>query len=208
MPIDRGIYGAGGHAKVVIDALRRGNPKQSLEVWDDNPDLGGNKLMELSVRAPVANPLELPSEIHVAIGNNPIRQRVSEKLLSIGKRLFTVIHPSASVASSALVGDGSFVAAMAVVAPDARIVQGVIVNHGAVVDHDCMIDAYAHIAPRATLGGGVSIGAGCLIGAGAVVLPGLTVGEGALIGAGAVVTHDVAARATLFGVPARAREQS
>lgn len=41
------------------------------------------------------------------------------------------------------------------------------------------------------------------IGSGAVILCGVTIGEAALIGAGAVVTHDVAAGATVAGVPAR-----
>jgi maltose O-acetyltransferase len=41
------------------------------------------------------------------------------------------------------------------------------------------------------------------IGSGAVILGGVTVGAGALVGAGAVVTRDVAAGATVTGVPAR-----
>ncbi len=44
---------------------------------------------------------------------------------------------------------------------------------------------------------------GASIGSGAVVLCGVTIGEGALVGAGAVVTADVAAGATVAGVPAR-----
>ncbi len=43
------------------------------------------------------------------------------------------------------------------------------------------------------------------IGSGAVVLGGVRVGAGALVGAGAVVTRDVPPRATVVGVPARAR---
>lgn len=46
--------------------------------------------------------------------------------------------------------------------------------------------------------------AGASIGSGAVVLAGVRIGAGALIGAGAVVTQDVAAGATVAGVPARA----
>lgn len=47
------------------------------------------------------------------------------------------------------------------------------------------------------------IGRGASIGAGAVVLPGLRIGAQAMVGAGAVVTHDVPARATVSGNPAR-----
>ena len=41
------------------------------------------------------------------------------------------------------------------------------------------------------------------IGSGAVILGGVKIGAGALVGAGAVVTRDVAAGATVAGVPAR-----
>ncbi len=44
---------------------------------------------------------------------------------------------------------------------------------------------------------------GAAIGSGAIVLAGIRVGAGALVGAGAVVTRDVAAGATVRGVPAR-----
>jgi UDP-2-acetamido-3-amino-2,3-dideoxy-glucuronate N-acetyltransferase len=47
------------------------------------------------------------------------------------------------------------------------------------------------------------IARGASIGAGAVVLPGLKIGARAMIGAGAVVTHDVPARAIVFGNPGR-----
>ena len=44
---------------------------------------------------------------------------------------------------------------------------------------------------------------GANIGSGAVIMCGVNIGRGALVGAGAVVTHDVAARSTVVGVPAR-----
>lgn len=44
---------------------------------------------------------------------------------------------------------------------------------------------------------------GASIGSGAVILCGVTIGAGALVGAGAVVTHDVAERSIVAGVPAR-----
>lgn len=44
---------------------------------------------------------------------------------------------------------------------------------------------------------------GASIGSGAVILCGVTIGEDAQVGAGAVVTHDVAPRTTVMGVPAR-----
>lgn len=44
---------------------------------------------------------------------------------------------------------------------------------------------------------------GASIGSNATILCGITIGERAIVGAGAVVTHDVPARATVSGNPAR-----
>jgi len=45
------------------------------------------------------------------------------------------------------------------------------------------------------------------VGAGVIILPGKEIGEFATVGAGSVVTHDVPARATVMGVPARVRHK-
>jgi acetyltransferase-like isoleucine patch superfamily enzyme len=49
----------------------------------------------------------------------------------------------------------------------------------------------------------VRIGRHVWLGQNATVMPGADVGDGAIVGAGAVVTHPVAARALVVGVPAR-----
>jgi acetyltransferase-like isoleucine patch superfamily enzyme len=50
---------------------------------------------------------------------------------------------------------------------------------------------------------GATLRRACRVGGGAVLLPGVEVGEEAFVGAGAVVTHDVAPRTLVVGVPAR-----
>jgi UDP-2-acetamido-3-amino-2,3-dideoxy-glucuronate N-acetyltransferase len=52
------------------------------------------------------------------------------------------------------------------------------------------------------------IGARASLGSGVVVLGGVSISEDAVVGAGAVVTRDVAAGATVAGVPARVLEGS
>jgi len=50
---------------------------------------------------------------------------------------------------------------------------------------------------------GIAIGNDCWFGANVVVLDGRSVGNGAVVGAGSVVTHDIAPRTIVVGVPAR-----
>jgi sugar O-acyltransferase (sialic acid O-acetyltransferase NeuD family) len=201
MPTDHILLlGAGGHAKVVLDALLlTGFLRGDIDVADDNAALQGRDFLG----APVLQPAECNGQrFHVAIGGARARERVFQRLQDAGRVPLNVLHPKASVSPLATLGGGVFVAAQAVVAPAARLGDSVIVNHGAVVDHDCVVGAFSHIAPNATLGGNVRIGHRVLVGAGATILPGVEVGDDCIIGAGAVVTGTVDAGGTWIGVPA------
>lgn len=201
MPIDRiALIGAGGHAKVVLDALRLAHPRLEVRVLDEAHEAAGRKLLGLAVE-PLTG--EWQAAFHVAIGGAAERERIATALQGKGASLFSVVHPAASVAPASEIGEGSFIAAQAIVAPDVRIGRGVIVNHGAIVDHDCVVGDWSHVAPGATLGGGVKVGRCAMIGAGANVLPGVSVADYATVGAGAVVNRDVARKATVKGVPAK-----
>ncbi|MFC5299832.1 NeuD/PglB/VioB family sugar acetyltransferase [Azospira restricta] len=202
------LYGAGGHGKVVLDALLTSvDDLSGLLVVDANPELHGTEFLGFVVAMP-GNCLALaPRNFHVSIGRCDVRRSVHEQLAGRGHEAMTVVHPEAVVSRFARVESGSFLAARSVLGPGAAVGAGVVVNHGAVVDHDCTVGAFSHIAPNATLGGAVRIGPGVLIGAGAVVLPGVSIGEGATIGAGAVVVSDVAGFTTVVGVPGRVLQQ-
>lgn len=195
------LFGAGGHAKVVLDALLRlGVQRSAVAVADDDPSLHGTDFLG----TPVGTDASCAARrFHVAIGSARARETVHARLLAQGRGAHGVTHPSASVSPLASLGSGVFVAAQAVVAPAARLGDGVIVNHGSVVDHDCAVGAFTHVAPRATLGGNVTIGRRVLVGAGAIVLPGVSVADDCIIGAGAVVTASILAPGTWVGVPAR-----
>jgi sugar O-acyltransferase (sialic acid O-acetyltransferase NeuD family) len=196
------LIGAGGHAKVVLEALRAAWPGIAVRVFDESAANAGKNLLGIAIEL---LPLQggVPGPAHVAIGDGAARERIALALVASGIRLVSVTHPAAVLSPCARIAEGAFAAAGAIIGPDASVGRGAIINHGAIVDHDCVIGDWSHIAPNATLGGGVSLGRSVLVGAGATVLPGVWVGDRAIIGAGAVVTRPVPENAKVSGAPAR-----
>ena len=200
------VYGAGGHGRVVMDAVLAAGFHLVGFVDDLLPvgaDTGG------SVVLGNAEWLTGKAELAVAlgIGCNRTRRRVHEIVVAAGGEVLTVVHPAATVSPRASVAPGAVVLAGAVVNIGARIGVGAIVNSGALAEHDVIVGDFAHVSPNATLAGAARLADGAHLGAGATVLPGIAVGEGAIVGAGAVVTKDVAAGQVAVGIPARARRE-
>lgn len=133
------------------------------------------------------------------------RARLYAEFAQAGGSQPVIIHPSASVASTASIGPGTVILRGAIVGENVTIGTGVIVNSGAIIDHDCVINDHVHIGTGATLCGTIKVGTQTLIGAGATIIQGRTIGEGAVVGAGAVVLQDVEAGAVVVGVPASPR---
>lgn len=187
------VFGAGGHGKVVVDAIQRNAALDLVCVVDDKPTAGATVLgrpVAGGREALLARRGEIDGVI-VAIGDNRARLEVARWIVSQGMLLQSVVHPAAVVAPSATVGAGALVMPGAVVNAEARIGANAIINSGAVVEHDCEVEETVHVAPGAVLCGGARIGAGALIGAGAVVLPGVRVGAWLLLKAGTVAARDM-----------------
>ncbi len=204
------IIGGGGHAKVVIDALVAQKKATPTAVLDSKRALWGKKLAGVTVQGGDDKLPELYKKgvrLFVlgvgAAGNNMPREKIFESCVRGGFKPCSVVHPSAVVARSADVGEGSVVFARAVINASAAVGRNVIVNTGAIVEHDCVIGDHAHISTGARLGGGVRVGRLAHVGIGAVIRQGVTIGERAVVGAGAVVVKNVSPGAVVAGVPAR-----
>lgn len=198
------LIGAGGHAKVIADILKR-RGERVLGFVDDNAALIGQTVFDLPVLGEIDRwPEFAPDGLLAAIGDNRIRCLVVERVEANGSpQWINALHPQSIIAESASIASGTVIMAGAVVNADAVIGQHVIVNTGATVDHDCVIGDFAHIAPGVNLAGGVTVGAGAFLGIGSCVIPGCHIGAGAIIGAGATVVGDVASGQTVVGTPAR-----
>lgn len=202
------IFGASGHAKVIIDIAEKSGVSV-LGLFDDDVALHGKQVYGYEVKggkkALLSSACHLPSHyVVVAIGNNAIRTEIATWLVANGSSLCKpLVHPSAQLARGASIGKGSVVMAGAVINSDSRVGQNAIVNTGAVIDHDCVIEDAVHVAPGVTLCGGVCVGNNTLVGAGAVVHPNQRIGKNVIVGAGATVLNDVEDGCTVVGSPAK-----
>lgn len=203
------LVGAGGHARVVLAAIRSAGALRVIGLLDRDrakhgttldgaPILGGDELLGTFDTNQV--------EALVTVGSTDVsnaRAELFARIKALGMRTPLVLHPSATIAEASGIGEGSVVLAHAIVNPGARLGANVIVNTAAIVEHDVTIGSHAHIAPGAIIGGMSRIGDRCHVGLGARVLQGVQVGDGVLIGAGAVVIADVPSGERVVGVPAR-----
>lgn len=192
------VLGAGGHARVVLEALRSAG-LAAAAVTDPDRSLWGSTIEDVRVAGGDDKLAEYPPSLHAAaIGvgaarDTRLRRKVHEAAAAAGYALPPVVAASAVVARSARLGAGAQILTRAVVHPAASIGDGAVVNTAAVVEHDCSVGAHAFIGPAAVLCGGVRVGDGAFIGAGAIILPGVSIGAGALVAAGAVVRSEVPA---------------
>lgn len=194
------VIGGGGHAAVVISALRAAGHSVA-GVYDDDRQLSGQSILGAPVLGSIANIAPDPEQPAVlGIGSNDVRRRLAERL---SLQWITVVHPRAWVADEVVIGTGSVVMAGAVIQPRSTIGRHAIINTSASVDHDCELGDFVHLAPGVHLAGNVQVGMGSFVGMGACVIPGKQIGGETTIGAGATVLEDIPNRVVAVGCPAR-----
>lgn len=175
------LYGASGHAKVLIDILRANN--EAIEALFDD-----NEAIHSLLNYPVLRSSEVCGPLIISIGNNGIRKKIVENLdVEYGN----AFHPSAIISKEAEIKEGTVVMQGAIIQSNTYIGRHCIINTGASVDHECVVNDFVHISPHCTLCGNVQVGEGTWIGAGTTIIPGVKIGKWSVIGAGSVVTKDI-----------------
>lgn len=177
------LVGAGGHAKVVADALSAlgwsisayVDPKEQRWIDAQRYDSDDAAIGERTADA-----------VTVGIGGTSpaglqFRHDLLLRYVNDRRTLPAICDPRAIVSSKATLSGGCQVLAGAMINADAQVGKAVIVNTRAVVEHDAVVGHGSHVAPGAIVLGGASVGSYCMIGAGAMVLPGARVPDRTLV---------------------------
>lgn len=200
------ILGAGGHAKMVIEAAR------SQGTYEPTVCLAhGTPPQAFILGVPIESETEEAiRQLHlqgyagfVAIGDNALRRKLCRKLEAMGMPLATIVSSRAWASPTARIEPGTVLMPGSVVGAESTIGMGAIVNTCASVDHDCNIAPFVHIAPGVHLAGNVHIGEAAFLGVGVSVIPERQIGAATTVGSGAVVITDIPNQEVWVGCPAR-----
>lgn len=197
------IVGAGGHAVSVAEAVLAAG--YGLVAFTSDRGVGDTLLGRPILNGVPDEHLAHGGIVVLAIGDNSTRQRVWEALQAAAQpgTFPAIVHPSASVATAALIGDGTVVMQGAIVGNGAVVGIGCIVNTGSVLEHQCQLSDFASLAPRAVTGGRVVIGKRTAVSIGATVKHGVAIGADSVVGAASYVHDDIPSGVVAYGVPAR-----
>jgi len=203
------IFGAAGHAKVIIDLVEKEGSHEILGLIDSSKkkgdDLMGYKILGQESDLPDIMANHSIKGGVIAIGDNGLRKKVNDKILRACPdfNFLSFVHPSASMGKSAEVGIGSVILAGVIVNSDCRIGNHCILNTNSSLDHDSVMNNFSSLAPNSTVGGNVKIGEVSSIALGANIIQNITIGKHALIGAGSVVVEDIKDFSVNYGVPSK-----
>lgn len=189
------VVGGGGHAKVLISNLRSAQ-RRIIGITDPGLDVGG-EILGVPVLGDDEVIMQFKSsdiELVNGIGALPdygLRWYLIEKMGGMGFRFSSVIHPSAIIDKSVVLGEGIQVMAGCVLQAGVEIGRDSVVNTGTIIEHDCKIGNQCCISPGVTINGEVTIGDDVFIGSGSIVLQGLNIAHGVIIGAGSLILQDI-----------------
>ena len=205
------ILGAGGHSAVVLETAKELNLYKKFGFLDDlinNQNNSGKFLKNISPLLGKITDYKKKNlfmdypDAFVAIGEPHKRLKLISELKRHSFKVPNLIHPSAYVSKSAVIGEGSIIMANAVVQSNAKIGRGVIVNTSAVVEHHTSLSDGVHICPGVNLAGNIKVGYCSWIGIGSSIIQGISIGSRVTIGAGSVVLKNIEDSATAVGIPA------
>jgi len=198
------IIGYSGHAYVVAESfISNGN---TLNFYTDLKETLVNpfNLSYLGFESDANfKGWEMTLNYILGIGDNNIREKVGNLILSKSKKLLNVIDSNATISKSVNIGLGVFASKGVLVNAFSKIGNFTILNTGCIIEHECEIGIAAHIAPGVVLAGNVKVGNRSFIGANSVIKQGIEIGDDVIIGAGSVIIKDVKSNSKLVGNPGR-----
>jgi len=205
------ILGAGGHCRVIASMLIHSKHYNEIEILDFSVPLE-KEILGLKIKKINSNFEEQidkkKSDYFLAIGDNNLRKLWWKKLKKIKASRPSLIHNSAVIEDSAIIGEGNIICANTYLGVLTKIGHNNIINSGSSIDHETVIENNCHIAPGTTISGRVHIKNNCFIGLGSSIKDNVLVSENSILGAGSVLLENIEKKQSLYvGIPAKFKKK-
>ncbi len=117
--------------------------------------------------------------------------------------LATLIHPSCSIDSTAIIGSGSVLFPGCIIDYNVEIGQNTLLNVGTIITHDSKIGNHSFFGPGVKVAGFVKVDEACFMGIGTTIIDNLHICAEVQSGGGAVITNSITEKGLYVGVPAK-----
>jgi acetyltransferase EpsM len=204
------VFGAGGHAIVVTNELKK------LKIFNifgycvhnisplDIKRFPSKKIFNLS-KANLLMMSRLSVSGVIAIGNNNARNKIVNevKLLNNNFKWEKIISKDSLIGEKVQVGEGTVIMSGCVIGPYTKIKSHCLINTGSIIEHENYLDDYSSIGPGVITAGNVKIGKLSHLGIGSVVKEKVNIGKNVIIGGNSFVNKKCANNSIYFGSPAK-----
>lgn len=192
------IIGNGGLSKQIVDVVNTFTTYSITHKGRIKPQLNALYLSDVSSKINDSYIIGF-----AALNNLEEREAVVQHLFNEGKKLDTIIAPSAIVSQDATIEPGAVILHKAFIGPGVLLDLNVLVGTGVIIEHDSMVGQHSVVLTGAIINGDCNIGCRNMIGSGAIIIQGIRTCDDVYIGAGAVVVKDILEPGTYIGNPAK-----
>lgn len=204
------VFGAGGHAVVVTNEIRK-LKKYTIEgyfVRDiEDKNIRNNfrkKVLEYNFQN-LNKVLNKNFSLFVAIGNNFLRKKIVDEISNYKNNIFweNIISIDAIVDPTVKFGCGNLIMPGCIINAFTEIKNHCLINTGAIIEHENHLNNYSSVGPRAVSAGKVYLGQSSHIGIGSTVLEDIKIVENVIIGANSLVSKNIETKGIYYGSPAK-----
>jgi sugar O-acyltransferase (sialic acid O-acetyltransferase NeuD family) len=191
------ILGGKGGAKMCIDAIKYSGDYEIIGIIDselrigelvsDIPVLGGENLLRYCFEYGI----QKITVSFSSLNNLPLRESKIKLLKEIGFQFPNIIHPSALIESSVIIGEGNIVLSGSIIGSCAKVGDYNYINTGSIICHESIVGNNNHLAPNSVLAGRVILGNNTLIGINVSTLNDIKIGSNVIVNNGVAVTKNV-----------------
>lgn len=146
----------------------------------------------------------MPDDVFInSLGDLKTKKETTEYMLSKGAIFTSIIHKTAKVSPSTIIGLGSIIEPFAFIGSGAKLGDHCLIQTSSIVGHDCIVGNFSRVDCNSVLTGGAIIGSETVIHTSAVINQKTHVGSNCVVGACSFVIRKVKDGDTVYGNPAR-----